>query len=98
MGRGCATLNDIGASGEPQQRRGEPVPTFLARREGGTGAKRVAEEEEPTDTVGGGPRAPLRTKGSSTPSPQSSGLSDSHALLLAMLLGAAIFVSLYVRR
>ena len=96
MGRGYTTLNDIGASGEPQQRSGESVPTFLSRTEGGgSGAKHSVppkdEEEEFHD-----PLLSRNMRRRTESGPPSQG--NSQALLLALLLGCAIFISLYTRR
>ena len=91
MGRWHTTLNDIGASGEPQQRSGESAPTFLARTSGdGAGAKHAAPP--PTDNDEEGPFLARNLRARTD-----KGASNSQALLLALLLGCAIFVSLYMR-
>ena len=74
------TLNSVGGHGETQPREGTSVPPALKRA-----ASPVKEK-----TVESAPKQPKVSGDPTFPN-----ISSTHALLLAMLLGAAIFVSLY---
>ena len=89
------TLVDVGGHGESQPRVDEPFEKFVARTEGsGAGTKReslpVPPDPPPSPTPS--PPSPKRARSDPIPKPIFA-MNDSHAMLLAVLLGLTILVS-----
>ena len=99
MARGI-TLVDVGGHGESQPRVDEPFEKFVARTEGsGAGTKReslVPPDPPPSPTPSPpSPPSPKRARSDPIPKPIFA-MNDSHAMLLAVLLGLTILVSVVV--
>lgn len=94
MARGI-TLVDVGGHGEGQPRVDEPFEKFVARTEGsGAGTKRESLPVPP-DPPPPSPPSPKRARSDPIPKPIFA-MNDSHAMLLAVLLGLTILVSVVV--
>lgn len=101
MARGI-TLVDVGGHGESQPRVDEPFEKFVARTEGsGAGTKReslpVPPDPPPPSPTPSSPPSPKRARSDPIPVPKPIfAMNDSHAMLLAVLLGLTILVSVVV--
>ena len=99
MARGI-TLVDVGGHGESQPRVDEPFEKFVARTEGsGAGTKResLPPPDPPPPSPKHDPPSPKRARSDPIPVPKPIfAMNDSHAMLLAVLLGLTILVSVVV--
>ena len=99
MARGI-TLVDVGGHGEGQPRVDEPFEKFVARTEGsGAGTKResLPPPDPPPPSPKHDPPSPKRARSDPIPVPKPIfAMNDSHAMLLAVLLGLTILVSVVV--
>ena len=96
MARGI-TLVDVGGHGEGQPRVDEPFEKFVARTEGsGAGTKR--ESLPPPPSPKHDPPSPKRARSDPIPIVPKPifAMNDSHAMLLAVLLGLTILISVVV--
>ena len=99
MARGI-TLVDVGGHGEGQPRVDEPFEKFVARTEGsGAGTKResLPPPDPPPPSPKHDPPSPKRARSDPIPVPKPIfAMNDSHAMLLAVLLGLTILISVVV--
>ena len=97
MARGI-TLVDVGGHREGQPRVDEPFEKFVARTEGGgAGTKRESTPPPDPPTPSPSPPSPKRARSDPIPVPKPIfAMNDSHAMLLAVLLGLTILISVVV--
>ena len=100
MARGI-TLVDVGGHGEGQPRVDEPFEKFVARTEGsGAGTKResLPPPDPPPPSPKHDPPSPKRARSDPIPIVPKPifAMNDSHAMLLAVLLGLTILISVVV--
>ena len=94
------TLVDVGGHGEGQPHVDEPFEKFVARTEGsGAGTKResLPPPDPPPPSPKHDPPSPKRARSDPIPVPKPIfAMNDSHAMLLAVLLGLTILISVVV--